>query len=78
LKVAHRPLGEMPDRLAVKVDGKPVTDVSYPPVPGGRGTLFAVNENRLGDALLAAVSKRPVAAEVHHGRAVVTLAGVNP
>ncbi len=77
VKVAHRPLhAEKPSRIAVKPNGGEATDVSYTPVPGGRGTVFAVSENRLGDALLAAVGERPVVAEVDRGRAVVWLPGV--
>lgn len=73
LRVAHRPLGEKPTRLAVMVDDGPAIDVSYTPVAGDRGTLFAVGETRLGDALLDAVKERPLVAEVDSGRAVVTL-----
>ena len=76
VKVAHRPLGEKPAQLAVKVEGVPATDVAYTPLPGDRGTLFVVGNTRLGDALLEAVKERPVVAEVDRGRAVVSLPGV--
>lgn len=77
VKVAHPPLHSgKPISIAVKPDDAPATDVSYTPAPVGRGTLFAVGETRLGDALLDAVKDRPVVAEVDRGRAVVTLPGV--
>lgn len=76
VKVAHRPLVEAPTRIAVKPDDAPATDVAYVPLPNGRETLFVVNQTQLGDALLNAVSERPVVAEVDRGRAVVTLPGV--
>lgn len=76
VRVAHRPRGMMPARIAVQAGNAPTTDVSYVPVPGVRETLFAVTDNQLGDALLAAARDRPLVAEVDHGRAVVTLPGV--
>lgn len=77
VKVAHPPMRSgKPTSIAVKPGDAPATDVSYTPVSGGRRTLFAVGETRLGDALLDAVKERPVVAEVDRGRAVVTLPGV--
>ncbi len=79
VKVAHHPLHPgKPTRIAVQSDDAPApVNVGYAPVPGGRGTLFAVNKNQPGDALLSALSERPVVAVVDRGRAVVTLPGVS-
>lgn len=75
--VAHSPIHPgKPGSIAVKPGDAPATDVSYTPVLGDRGTIFAVGENRLGDALLDAVKERPQVAEVDRGRAVVTMPGL--